>query len=199
MHIASTNVSMGHCEDSMMQPRGSLFTHQSRLRAGFFSWAAMPWLLLVAACVAAQTLPKARSDSNALARAVLPMAQELLRTRGEFTPFGAGMTLTGEVVELPGPEQEDQPAPRSGTALRENLAAKLKSGNLLATAFIYEARVTTKPPQAAADAIAISIIHRQGYSAIFVFPYRYIGAQLSLGDPQIIEAQGGRRAIGQSP
>jgi hypothetical protein len=72
--------------------------------------------------------------------------------------------------------RERRPA-GSGSELRERQEAERKSGKVLATALVYEARLTTNLSLPTVDAIAISVIHRQGYSAIFAFPYRFTGGR----------------------
>lgn len=148
------------------------------------------WLLLAAIGLGAQAVSKARKDADALVRAVLPMAQELLRARGEFAPFGARMNAAREVEELANADERERRPAGSGSELRERLETELKSGNILATALVYEARLTTNLSLPTVDAIAISVIHRHGYSAIFAFPYRFTGGQLKLGDVQIVEQHG---------
>src|SRR4030095_15756660 len=82
----------------------------------------------MAALPAARAAAGAREQCEALQRAALSMAHELLRSHGEFAPYGIGLSAGEEVVEL------EEPAPRdglrgsdAGDALRATLADALKN------------------------------------------------------------------------
>src|SRR5438128_1871245 len=47
--------------------------------------------------MAGQPTPEAKQDYNALLGALMPFAEQMLKKHGEFFPFGAAVSTTGEV------------------------------------------------------------------------------------------------------
>jgi hypothetical protein len=137
----------------------------------------------------AQGAAKARAETEALARAALPAAQEMLLAHGEFAPFGMGMAAGDEVVDIknanPGADRADPADPVS--VLRRSLAEAMRLGRVRATALVYEARLELSAPAASADAIAIALAHRDGYAAIVVYPYQFRDGRIAVGEPHLIE------------
>jgi hypothetical protein len=149
-------------------------------------------LAAMAACPAVRAGPGAREQCEALKRAAMSMAQELLRSHGEFPPYGLGLSAGDEVVEL------EESAPRdalrggdAGDALRATLADALKARAVEATALVYEAAITAPAPGPRGDAIAIQLAHRDGYRAVIVYPYRFQDGDVVFGPAQVIEQKGG--------
>ena len=149
-------------------------------------------LAVVAACTAARAGSSARAQCEALKRAAMSMAQELLRSHGEFAPYGLGLSAGDEVVDL------EESAPRdglrggdAGDALRATLAEALKTRAVEATALVYEATITAPPPGPGGDAIAIQLAHRDGYRAVIVYPYRFQDGDVVFGPAQVIEQKDG--------
>lgn len=146
-------------------------------------------LMLASFAAQAQAGAKARAETEALARAALPAAQEMLLAHGEFAPFGMGMAAGDEVVDIknstPGTERAEPADPVS--VLRRSLAEALRQGSVRATALVYEARLEVKGSQGSADAIAMALAHRDGYAAIVVYPYEFRDGRIALGEPHLIE------------
>lgn len=146
-------------------------------------------LLLASSAGHAQGAAKARAESEALARAALPAAQEMLLAHGEFAPFGMGMAAGDEVVDIKngahGSERAEPADPVS--ALRRSLTDAMRSGRVRATALVYEVRLEFPTPDASQDAIAIALAHRDGYAAIVVYPYQFRDGRVAVGEPHLIE------------
>ena len=153
---------------------------------------------LLAACAAiglattavsaqATDLSRARAECEVLTHAALPMAQEMLRAQGEFAPYGVGLTAAKEAVGISADNEGRPPARDRLSALREGLAKAMASRRLLATALVYEARMTMPSSEMQSDAIAIALNHRDGYSAVVVYPYQLTADGVSLGEPHVIE------------
>jgi hypothetical protein len=145
----------------------------------------------MAALPAARAAAGAREQCEALQRAALSMAHELLRSHGEFAPYGIGLSAGEEVVEL------EEPAPRdglrgsdAGDALRATLADALKNHVVEATALVYEATITAPASAPRGDAVAIQLAHRDGYRAVIVYPYRFQDGDVVFGPAQVIEQKG---------
>jgi hypothetical protein len=135
----------------------------------------------------AQSLSQARAECNTLARAALPLAQEMLRTHGEFPPYGVGLTVGKEAVALSADADDLARSSDRLAALRDSLAKAMNSRRLQATALVYEARLTLPSSRAPTDAIAISLTHRDGYAAVAVYPYQLEGDEVKLGAAHVIE------------
>jgi hypothetical protein len=148
-------------------------------------------LVLAAAGPGARAASTAREQCEALTRAALDMARELLRQQGEFPPYGVGLSAGDEVVGIDEQPMADGPhGADAGDALRATLADALKSHAVEATALVYEATLTAPPPGSRGDAIAVQLAHRDGYRAVIVYPYRFQGSDVVLGAPQVIEQKG---------
>jgi hypothetical protein len=144
---------------------------------------------LAAALPHARAAPSVREQCDALTRAAVAMARELLRNHGEFAPYGLGLSAGDEVVDLADSMPPDGPRD-TGEALRARLADALKARAVDATAFVYEATLTAPPPGQRGDAIAIQLAHRDGYRAVIVVPYRFQDGDVVLGTAQVIEQKG---------
>jgi len=145
-------------------------------------------MLLLAVSAQAQGAAQSRVDAELLARGVLAVACDMLRTQGEFAPFGAGMTVAHEVMDVAPPSDSNRQRPGGlVTALREGLARALASGQLQATALVYEATLSVPPSLERRDAVAVALNHRSGYAALWVYPYQVVGGEIRIGEPQIIE------------
>jgi hypothetical protein len=145
-------------------------------------------LLLFAVTASAQRAAQSRADGELLARAVLSIARDMLRTQGEFAPFGAGMAPNHEVIDVAPPDEAGQRhAGGAVGALRESLAKALASGQLTSTALVYEAKLSLPPSMERRDAIAVALNHRNGYAALWVYPYQVVEDQIRIGEPQVIE------------
>lgn len=135
----------------------------------------------------AQPSARARAETEALARAVLPAAQELLLAHGEFAPFGMGLAAGDEVVDIKNGVARDRSDPNDPVStLRQGLAEAMRSGRVRATALAYEARLNL-PGGTQGDGIAIALAHREHYAAIVVFPYQFKDGRVVLGEPHHIE------------
>jgi hypothetical protein len=124
----------------------------------------------------------AKEQCNQLLSAALPFAEKMLREYGQFHPFGAQMLNNGEVVSVGASDGEDQPPAQS---LMDLLQGAFKNGaaegDLLATALVYDARVTPPGTDQKSDAIAVSLDHRDDYSVVVFFPYHITSGEPVLG------------------
>jgi len=134
-----------------------------------------------------QNTPRARAQFDELTRAVLPMAQELLRSHGEFPPFGAGLTASSDVVEVPRSEAGERDSWRTGDRhvrlLRHSLAKAMASGRFEATALVYEAKIDLSSGKQS-EAIAIALNHRDRHATVRFFPYQFRDGAIEIGKAQ---------------
>jgi hypothetical protein len=147
-------------------------------------------LLLFAAPSAspAQAGPRARVESDAVVRAALPVAQEMLLAHGEFAPFGMGLTSGNEVVDIAASPARDRADPGDPVSLlRQALSDAMRNGQVRATVLVYEARLIVPPSKTAVDAIAVALAHRENHAAVIVYPYEFRDGRVVLGEPHVIE------------
>lgn len=116
--------------------------------------------------------PEAKPDFQALVDAVLPFAQEQLSKHGGFHPFGAALSVAGEIGLRAAATDEERPAPE---ALLELLAAgfrKEAAGGALRACAACESVHITLPDGTSTDAIKIATEHQLGGAVTFYMPYR---------------------------
>ena len=137
-----------------------------------------------------QNTSRTKAQFDELTRAVLPMARELLRSHGEFPPFGAGLTASSDVVEVSRAEASERDRAWAGdmhaSLLRHNLTQAIESGRFEATALVYETKIDL-PSGARSDAIAVALNHRDRRSTVRFFPYQFRGAEIEIGKAQTME------------
>jgi hypothetical protein len=151
-------------------------------------------LCLVPLAGQAQAGPRVRAETEAVVRAVLPVAQEMLLAHGEFAPFGMGLANGNEVVDIAPPPARDRGDPADPVSLlRQGLADAMRSGSVRATALAYEARINL-PGNTTGDGIAIALAHRDNFAAIVVYPYVFKEGRVVLGEPHLIEQKPPARA-----
>jgi hypothetical protein len=123
-----------------------------------------------------------KADCEALMNSVLPFAEQMLTTLGEFHPFGGAMRSDGQLVSIAGYVGNERPQPVDAiTLMKGAFVAAARSGEYKATAIVYDARVTLPSTEEKSDAIAVSLDHRESYSVIVLFPYKIDGGKPILG------------------
>ena len=68
------------------------------------------------------------------------------------------------------------------------------SGGYVATALVYDVRVTLPASGQKSDAIAVSLNHRDNYSVVVLFPYQLANGELQYGEA--ISQEGERDVFG---
>ena len=115
----------------------------------------------------------AHPELNALFKTLLPFAQTMLREHGEFYPFGAVMTSSGEIQQV-GPKMEDDDHPPSQPCidlLTEAFKKQAKKGELRAAGICYD--VLTVPPGEVEkrDAVCCCLEHYSSETVDVFVPY----------------------------
>jgi hypothetical protein len=124
--------------------------------------------------------PKAECES--LMNSVLPFAEQMLTTHGEFIPFGGAMRSNGQIVSIAGYDGNEHPKSVNVIALmKEGIIAAARKGEYKASAIVYDVRVKLPSTDEKSDAIAVSLNHRDSYSVIVVFPYKIDRGKLTIG------------------
>ncbi len=121
---------------------------------------------------------------------VLPFAEDMLKRRGEFFPFGGAMNLAGKIInEGAWTGEEHPPSVDVIKVLHEAFKKGAKRGEFLATALVYDVRVVPPGKSAKTDAVAVDIDHRDGISQTVIYPYSLKDGRLSFGETYAIPMQ----------
>jgi hypothetical protein len=106
----------------------------------------------------------------------------MLTTHGAFNPFGAAMRANGQIVSMAGYDDNEHPQSTSAIALmKAGFVEGARRSEYKATALVYAVRVKLPSTEEKSDAIAVSLNHRDNYSAVLLFPYEINDGELSLG------------------
>lgn len=126
----------------------------------------------------------AKAEAEILLNAVLPFAEQMLGECGEFFPYAGALRPSGEVVSINGYDGRDHPPSRDVIDLLANgLRQGASSGEYVATALVYDVRVTPPSVTEPSDAIAAELEHRDGYAVTVFFPYALSNGQPILASP----------------
>ncbi|CAH1534524.1 conserved hypothetical protein [Vibrio owensii] len=115
----------------------------------------------------------------------------MLAEYGEFYPYGAAMTLTGDVVDVSVFEGNEYPPSSEIIDLLNSAFLKAASRQYSTTAVVYDVRITL-PSGKVSDAIAVNLDHNSGYSIVVYLPYKKVNQAIEYGE---ISVQEGRGAI----
>lgn len=115
--------------------------------------------------------PPERAELDALLDPLLDFAQDLLRKRGEFFPFGGTMSSGGEISLTAADPGDERPASQDVIDLLvDGLRAQATAGQIRAAAICYDSRFTSEGGETT-DAIAVSLEHRDGDAVLVMQPY----------------------------
>lgn len=123
-----------------------------------------------------------QTDCHALIGSVLPFAELMLTTHGVVTPFGGAMRADGQILSIAGYDENEHPQSTGTIALiKAGFVEGARRGEYRATALVSGVRVEMPSAEEKSDAIAVSLNHRDNYSAVLLFPYEINGGELILG------------------
>jgi hypothetical protein len=152
--------------------------------------------LAYALTAGATPMPTPKTQCEQLLKAVLPFAQKMLSEHGEFYPFGATMKPDGTIVQVGAYDGREHPPSQSLIdLLRGAFTASAKSGDIIASATVYDVR--TVPPGATekSDAVAVELDHRDSYSVVVFIPYKVQDHTVQFG--QTFAQKGGASIFGR--
>jgi hypothetical protein len=119
-------------------------------------------------------IESAKSDCDEILETVIPFAEKMLVEHGEFYPFGGTMTADGKVGFTAGWSGDEDPEPSEVlSTLEQGFRAGAKSGKYKAISLVFQCEAVPPGKIKERDAIAASLDHRDGYSAVLVFPYSF--------------------------
>jgi hypothetical protein len=122
-------------------------------------------------------------DCEVLMNSVIPFAEQILSSHGEFLPFGGAMRSSGELVSVAGYDGDEHPQSSDVIRLiKGGFIEAARQGQLKATALVYDVRTVVPSTGTKSDAIAVSLNHRDNYSIVVIFPYKIDNGKLTVGD-----------------
>jgi hypothetical protein len=142
-----------------------------------------------------QPTPEAKQDYNALLEALMPFAEQMLKKHGEFFPFGAAVSATGEVgAHATYDGNEMPPSEEVIAALVRAFQGEARGGKIRAAGICYDGRIVQDGKKV--DAVIISLEHASGnasktcvpYTKGFFGKYRFGELIASLEEPKIFAA-----------
>lgn len=126
----------------------------------------------------------AKAEAEALLNDVLPFAEQMLCNYGEFLPYAGALRPSGEIVWIAGHDGREHPPSKELIDLLANgLREAAANGEYLATALVYDVRVTPPSASEVTDAIAAELEHKDGYSVTVFFPYELTNGPPVLASP----------------
>ncbi|SUQ01992.1 Uncharacterised protein [Vibrio owensii] len=135
-------------------------------------------------------LGKGKEDTQHLFDSVLPFAEKMLAEYGEFYPYGAAMTLTGEVVDVSVFEgSKYRPSSEIIDLLNSAFLKAAKNRLYSTTVLVCDVRITL-PSGKVSDAIAVNLDHHSGYSIVVYLPYKKVSQAIAYGELSVLAGHG---------
>jgi hypothetical protein len=131
----------------------------------------------------AETIHDPKEQCEKLMNAILPFAEQMLRAKGEFFPYGGALRINGEITSVAASDgHESPPSIDVINMLKSSFIIGAKSGEYVATALVYDVRITLPATGQKSDAIAISLNHQSHYSSVVYIPYELKAGILYYGE-----------------
>jgi hypothetical protein len=123
-----------------------------------------------------------KDDCEALMSAVLPVAEQMLLEHGALQPFGSTMSSAGQIAQVGA--WRDTPSASNAQLIADfetSFRDGAQRGELKATALVH---LVPAVAPSTGDAVAVRLDHRDDYSIIVTFPYRFAKAgELVIEEP----------------
>ncbi len=125
----------------------------------------------------------AQTEAEELVSAVLPHAEGMLLSHGEFFPFGGAVTLDGDIAQL---DVDEEHREASMEEVVEALKVKLRSGadtnTYRATALVFPIHARLPDTDDETEAVAIALDHQANYSVVLIIPYILADGAVEFGE-----------------
>jgi hypothetical protein len=126
----------------------------------------------------------AHPDLNTLFDTAVSFAKLMLSEQGEFYPFGATMSPSGEITNI-GARVEGDDHPRSQKLIdlmTETFQKRAASGEIRAAVICYDGRTIPPGETGKTDAICCGLEHRSGETVDVFIPYKKTGSSFQYGE-----------------
>ncbi|MEM1397598.1 MAG: hypothetical protein AAGH38_09150 [Pseudomonadota bacterium] len=125
----------------------------------------------------------AKADVELLMNECVKFGKNMLVEHGEFYPYGAALSATGEIVSVGAKgASEHPPSAELISLLKTGFREGASKGEYIATALFYDVRIEDAKSTGMTDAIAVALDHRSNYSVIVFYPYKLQGGSASFGE-----------------
>jgi hypothetical protein len=128
-----------------------------------------------------------KDECEALMSALLPVAERMLSEHRSLRPFGCTLSATDQIVQVGGFGALSNADADDATLIaqfRASFRDGAARGELKATALSYSAKSAMSGNPAARDAVFVHLNHRDNYSLVVTFPYRFDAeGQLTIEEP----------------
>jgi len=123
-------------------------------------------------------------DSETLLREILPLARMAMGERGTLAPFGATIDSEGKLGWIGGPDEMVAAETLEAVArVKDGIRGAVRDRACRAAALVYETKVNVPPDdEEIADAIVVSLGHREGYAVDLFYPYRNEQGEVRWGE-----------------
>src|SRR6266536_26149 len=141
----------------------------------------------------------AHPDLENVLNAILPFAQQMLAKHGEFYPFGATMTMAGQIVAEAASDGHEHPKSQTLIDLLiQGFRSEALAGQIRAAGICYDVRTIPPGQTEKTDAICVGLEHNTGQCVSVFLPYKkgwfgkiqYGQLFASSRDPQIFIGSG---------
>jgi hypothetical protein len=115
----------------------------------------------------------AHPDLEELLNALVPFGQEMLSKHGEFFPFGATMSIDGEIIAEAAYDGDEQPpSEQLIELLTQTFRQKAASGQIRAAGICCDVRTIPPGQKDKTDAVCLKLEHQSGEAANLYLPYK---------------------------
>src|SRR5450432_1621269 len=134
-----------------------------------------------------------KDDCEVLMSSVLPVAERSLLEHRAFRAFGSTLSADGRITQVGGWKDDAEP---HGPALIAEFEHSFRDGalrgELKATALLEAVTVVPPGKSEPQDAVSIRLDHRDEYSVVVTFPYRFLpGGELEIDEPFAVAGEHG--------
>jgi hypothetical protein len=130
-------------------------------------------------------MTRCKEECEALMSSVLPVAERMLLERRAVRPFGSTLSVADQITQIGG--WNAGPEPVSAELISEferSFRDGAARGELKATALVEPVSVVPPGKTEPEHAVSIRLDHRDDYSIVVTFPYRFpAGGELEFDDP----------------
>lgn len=124
-----------------------------------------------------------KEQCEQLLGATIPFVEKTLEEYGEFHPLGCYMNHDGSISLASVYDGDEVPASQELIdMLNDRVSSMAGNGEIVASAVVYDVRITLPSTGAPSDAIVAALDHRDGYSVEVIFPYTLDGGTLTFGE-----------------
>jgi hypothetical protein len=130
-------------------------------------------------------MTRCKEECEALMSSVLPVAERMLLEQRALRPFGSTLSAADQITQIGGFSESTEPVSAELiTEYERSFRDGAARGELKATALLESVSVVPPGKAEPEHAVAIRLDHRDDYSLVVTFPYRFLaGGELEFDEP----------------